>query len=109
MRFKLRRAMAYVFGHKDPRLLLTRPQLYELVSEVGFIRIFAVFNDFVYAPLTRRLIWMLRNLSIVLENTPGVRTLAGSIILHAQKPPRPTTSRSVSWRLTSVSDALFPW
>jgi dolichol-phosphate mannosyltransferase len=93
---KLRRAVAYVFGHKDPRLLLTRPQLYELLSEVGFIRIFTVFNDFVYAPLTRRLIWMLRNLSVVLENTPGVRTLAGSIILHAQKPPRPTTNRSVS-------------
>src|SRR5262249_11400282 len=64
--------------------------------EVGFIRVFAVFNDYVYAPLSRRLIWILRNLSIVLENTPGIRTLAGSIILHAQKPPRPITNRAVS-------------
>ena len=93
---KLRRAVAYLAGYRDPRLLLSRPELYELLSEVGFIRIFAIFNDFVYAPLTRRLVWMLRNLSIVLENTPGIRTLAGSIILHAQKPPRPLTNLLVS-------------
>jgi len=93
---KLRRAVAYLAGHKDPRLLLSRAEVYELLSEVGFIRIFAVFNDFVYPPLTRSLVWLLRNLSIVLENTPGVRTLAGSIMLHAQKPPRPITNRPVS-------------
>jgi glycosyltransferase involved in cell wall biosynthesis len=72
-------------------LLLSRPELYELLSELGFIRIFAVFNDFVYPPLTPKGIWFLRNLSIILENTPGLRTLAGSILLHAQKPPPPTT------------------
>jgi dolichol-phosphate mannosyltransferase len=92
---KLRRSATYLFGHKDPRLLLSRAELYELLSEVGFIRIFAVFNDFVYAPLSRNLIWALRNLSVVFENTPGVRTLAGSIMLHAQKPP-PSSGRSVS-------------
>jgi len=93
---KLRRAVAHLFGHNDPRLLLSRVELYELFSEVGFVRIFAVFNDFVYAPLTRSLVWLLRNLSIVLENTPGIRTLAGSIILHAQKPPRSIPNRRVS-------------
>jgi SAM-dependent methyltransferase len=93
---RLRRAIAHLAGHKDPRLLLSRAELYELFSETGFIRVFAVFNDFVYAPLTRRLVWTLRNLSIVLENTPGVRTLAGSIILHAQKPPRRITNIPVS-------------
>ncbi|MGH2824735.1 MAG: glycosyltransferase family 2 protein, partial [Thermoleophilaceae bacterium] len=72
----------------DPRSLLTRPQLYELISELGFIRVFSVYNDFVYAPLTRRLVWLLRNLSIVLENAPGLRSLAGAILVHAQKPPR---------------------
>jgi hypothetical protein len=92
---KLRRIVAYL-GHKDPRLLLSRAELYELLSEVGFIRIFAAFNDFVYAPLSRRLVWMLRNLSIILENIPGVRTLAGSIILHAQKPSRPITNHPAS-------------
>jgi hypothetical protein len=40
------------FSERDPRSLLSRLQLYELMSEVSFIHVFAVFNDFVYAPLT---------------------------------------------------------
>jgi dolichol-phosphate mannosyltransferase len=93
---RLRRAIGAVFGKRDSRLLLSRPQLYELVSEVGFIRVFAVFNDFVYAPLTPGLIWLLRNLSILLENAPAIRTLAGSILVHAQKPPRAVQQPRVS-------------
>lgn len=85
---KVRRRVAQLFGQKDPRQLLSRPALYELMSEVGFVRVFSVYNDFVYAPLTRSLVWLLRNLSILLENLPGVQTLAGSILIHAQKPPR---------------------
>jgi hypothetical protein len=88
MVLKLRRFLSRLLSRRDPRYLLSRPQLYELLSEVGFIRVFAVFSDFVYAPLTPRLVWMLRNLSIVLENTPLVRTFAGSILIHAQNPPR---------------------
>ena len=60
------------FWEQDPRRLLSRPALYELVSEVGFIRVFSVYNDFVYAPLTPSLVWLFRNLSILLENTPGL-------------------------------------
>jgi 2-polyprenyl-3-methyl-5-hydroxy-6-metoxy-1,4-benzoquinol methylase len=83
---KLRRSLPGLFGQRDPRSLLNRLQLYELMSSVGFTCIFSIFNDFVYAPLTQRLAWILRNLSIALENAPGVRTLAGSILVHAQKP-----------------------
>ena len=83
-----RRALGRLLGGNDRRALLSRPELYELLSEIGYIRAFAVFNDFVFAPLTKSMIWILRNLSIVLENAPGVRTLAGSILLHAQKPPK---------------------
>ncbi len=96
---RFRQSLGYLVGHRDPRLLLSRPDLYELLSELGFIRIFAVYNDFVYPPLTPKGIWFLRNLSIVLENTPGLRTLAGSIMLHAQKPPAPTIYPSVSLTL----------
>jgi dolichol-phosphate mannosyltransferase len=85
---RLRHAIGRLFGGRDSRELLSRPTLYELISELGYIRVFAVFNDFVYWPLTRRLSWLLRNLSILLENAPGIRTLAGSILVHAQKPPR---------------------
>jgi dolichol-phosphate mannosyltransferase len=83
---KLRRSLSKLFGHRDSRQLLKRSQLYEFISELGFIRVFAVFNDFVYAPLTPSLAWLLRNISILLENTPGIQTLAGSILIHAQKP-----------------------
>lgn len=86
--YKLRRLLLKLLGQRDPRNLVSRPQLYELLSEIGFIRVYAVFNDFVFAPLTRPLIWLLRNASIVLENAPAIRALAGSILVHAQKPPR---------------------
>ena len=85
---KLRGLLLKLFGKRDPRNLVDRPGLYELLSEIGFIRIYAVFNDFVFAPLTRPLIWLLRNISILLENAPLLRTMAGSILLHGQKPPR---------------------
>jgi hypothetical protein len=93
---KLRAAFLRLVGKRDPRNLLNRPSLYELLSELGFVRIYAVFNDFVFAPLTRPLIWFLRNLSILLENAPTVRTMAGSILIHAQKPPRTKEQRKVS-------------
>ena len=83
---KLRRTVLRLLGRKDTRKLLSRPRLYELLSEIGFTKILAVYNDFVYAPLNRPLVWLLRNLSILLENVPGVQTLAGSILLYAQKP-----------------------
>ena len=85
---RLRRSISQLFGQKDPRKLLSRPALYELISELGFVRTFAVYNDFVYAPLTSSLVWFFRNLSILLENAPIIQTLAGSILIHAQKPPR---------------------
>lgn len=93
---KLRRFISQLFGQSDPRRLLNRPELYELISEIGLIRAFAIYNDFVYAPLTRELIWLLRNLSILLENAPVIQTLAGSILIHAQKPPRVVEQIQVS-------------
>jgi dolichol-phosphate mannosyltransferase len=93
---KLRGVFLRLAGKRDPRNLINRPSLYELLSELGFVRIYAVFNDFVFAPLTRPLIWFLRNLSILLENAPIIRTLAGSILIHAQKPPRGKELRKVS-------------
>ena len=88
--------MSRLVGKRDPRNLVNRPSLYELLSEIGFIHVYAAYNDFVFAPLNRPLIWFLRNLSILLENAPLVRTMAGSILLHAQKPPRKKESRKIS-------------
>jgi dolichol-phosphate mannosyltransferase len=93
---KIRRFLNRFFGRKDPRRLLSRPDLYVLLSQVGFIRVFSVYNDFVFAPLNRTLVWWLRNLSILLENAPGIRTLAGSILIHGQKPPRSVEQPQIS-------------
>jgi dolichol-phosphate mannosyltransferase len=93
---KLRDLVLRLVGRRDPRNLISRPRLYELLSEIGFVRVYAVFNDFVFTPLTRPLIWFLRNASILLENAPLVRTMAGSILVHAQKPPRVKEAAQVS-------------
>lgn len=109
---KLRGALLHLTGKRDPRNLLDRPRLYELLSELGFIRIYAVFNDFVFAPLTRPLIWCLRNLSILLENAPLIRRTAGSILVHAQKHPprkmRPTVSLCVHESLRGAISVVIP-
>jgi len=109
---KVHRKISRCFGKNDPRKLLSRPELYELISEVGFLRVFAVYNDFVYAPLTRSLVWLFRNLSILLENAPGIQTLAGSILIHAQKPPRiverPTISLFEHEQLRRAVSVVIP-
>jgi glycosyltransferase involved in cell wall biosynthesis len=85
-----------LFGNPDQRKLVNRSQLYELFSQLGFIKVFAIFNDFIYAPLTPRGAWLLRNLSILLENIPFIRTLAGCILIHAQKPPKNLPLQQIS-------------
>lgn len=72
----------------DERALPNQVQLYELLSELGYVRIGTTCYDFLYWPIPRWLMLVARNLSLVLENTRGVRHLAGTILLHAQQPPR---------------------
>lgn len=93
---QLNRFMRKRIGMRDQRQLQSRTQLYELISQIGFSRIFAVYNDFVYAPLTYKGVWLLKNLSILLENLSIVRTLAGSILIHAQKPPQTLPKPEIS-------------
>jgi SAM-dependent methyltransferase len=88
--FRLRRMLARVLPflrHGDERELLNQVQLYELFSELGFIRTVAICYDFLYSPLPKPLMMLGRNLSLVLENTPGLRRMAGAIVLQAQRPP----------------------
>src|SRR3989442_2858775 len=72
----------------DERALPNQIQLYELISELGFVRIATTCYDFLYPPIPRWLMRVARNLTLVLENIPGVRNMAGTILLHAQRPPR---------------------
>lgn len=109
---KFRRALSRAFGTRDPRHLLSRPELYELLSEIGFIRVSAVYNDFVFRPIPRPLMRLFRNLSTVLENAPAVRTLAGSILVTCQKPPRtayvPAISLFTHESLRSAVSVVIP-
>jgi SAM-dependent methyltransferase len=72
----------------DERSLPNQVQLYELLSELGFVRIAATAYDFLYWPIPRWLMLIARPMSLILENTPVLRQLAGIILLHAQRPPR---------------------
>lgn len=94
--FVFRNALRKLQNAPPERNLIKRTELYELFSEIGFIRIAALFTDFVYRPLTPRLVWLFRNLSSILESIPFVRCLAGRILLHAQKPPRDVPRKLVS-------------
>jgi SAM-dependent methyltransferase len=109
---KLRHSVAKLFGRKDQQSLPNRQNLYELLSEIGFIRVFALYNDFVYPRLARRFMWLLRNLSVVLEIVPGVQTLSGSILIHAQKPPlntpRPVFSLFEHESLRNAVSVIIP-
>ena len=112
---KVYRALGRLFGRDDPRSLLSRSELYELISEMGFVHVFALCNDFLYRPLTRGLTRPLKSLSSVLENTPGVRAFAGSILVHAQKPaagparaPAPTTNLATHAALKGEVSVVIP-
>jgi dolichol-phosphate mannosyltransferase len=103
-----------LLGRRNEKTLFSRAQLYELLSEVGFIRVSARFTDFVYPPLTptHRMVWLLRNASVLLENMPLVQSLAARIVLHAQKPPRtvvrPATSLCGHEVLRHAVSFVFP-
>jgi SAM-dependent methyltransferase len=89
--FQFRRQFARVLPflrRGDERKLHNRVQLYELMSELGFVSIVATCYDFLYSPIPRWSLPVMRPLSLMMENTPGIRMLAGTILLHAQKPPR---------------------
>src|SRR5262245_20060949 len=40
---KIRASLSRLGGNRDPRNLINRPHLYELLSEIGFVRIYAAF------------------------------------------------------------------
>jgi dolichol-phosphate mannosyltransferase len=86
--FLLKNAFRALWGRPAAQTLMSRPELYELISEIGFIRVSALFSDFVYRPFMPTLVRVFGALSVLLENMPLVRTLAGRILVQAQKPPR---------------------
>jgi SAM-dependent methyltransferase len=89
--FQVRRRLGRVLPflrRGDERSLHNQVQLYELLSELGFVSVAATCYDFLYPPIPRWSLPVMRTLSLVMENTPLVKLMAGTILVHAQKPPR---------------------
>jgi hypothetical protein len=89
--FQLRKRLAQVLPflrRGDERALHNQVQFYELLSELGFVSIAATCYDFLYPPIPLWTLPVMRPLSLVMENTPVIKLLAGTILVHAQKPPR---------------------
>jgi dolichol-phosphate mannosyltransferase len=88
LRRRLGRVVPFLRRGDELALLHSRVQLYELLSEVGFVGIGTICYDFLYPPIPRWSLPVMRPLSLVMENTPVIKLLAGTILVHAQKPPR---------------------
>ena len=65
---------------------LNRIDLFNLISEAGYIKIKILPYDFLYPPIPKIFLRPMQNLSLILENFPYVRNLAGSLFIWAQKP-----------------------
>lgn len=87
LRRRLSRCLPFL-RRGDETSLPNQIQLYELLSELGYVRLAVNCYDFLYRPIPRWLMFPARHLTLLLENTPGIRRLAGTILLHAQRPPR---------------------
>jgi SAM-dependent methyltransferase len=88
--FQLRRRLSRwlpFLRRGDERALPAKTKLYELLSELEYVSIAASCYDFLYWPIPRPLMWLARNLTLLMENTPVLRQLAGTILLYAQVPP----------------------
>ncbi len=110
--FAIKNLFRRTFGLPCTQKLVNRTELYKLFSEVGFIRVSALYTDFVYAPLTPGMIWLFRNFSLILENMPLVQTMAGNILVYAQKPPvglpRPAVSLCRHETLRNAISVVVP-
>jgi SAM-dependent methyltransferase len=87
MRRRLGRILPFV-RRGDERAMHNQIQFHELLSELGFVSIAATCYDFLYPPIPRWSLPVMRPVSLILENTPLVKLLAGTILVYAQKPPR---------------------
>jgi SAM-dependent methyltransferase len=94
------------------RALPTQIHLYELMSELGFVRVATSCYDFLYPPIPRWLMRAARNLSLILENTPIVRNMAGAILVQGQRPPcdlpRPAVSMDEHEELFDAVSVVVP-
>jgi len=85
--FRMRRTIHKLLPIKWRRpaeaISLNRYQVLTVFSGLGYSRINAVPYDFLYSPVPKFLLWPAKHLSIIMENCPFIRNLAGSLYIWA--------------------------
>jgi len=66
--------------------------LFKKIHQAGFIHILVKPFDFLHPSLPDFAVQGVYHLGQLLEKTPGVREIAGSLLIHATKPPLPQNS-----------------
>jgi 2-polyprenyl-3-methyl-5-hydroxy-6-metoxy-1,4-benzoquinol methylase len=86
--FQLRRIIRAVFPFLPQRgdnpASLNRIYFLTTLSEIGYVKINAMPYDFLFPPIPKFMLWPLRNLSLILENCPYIRNMAGSLMVFAR-------------------------
>lgn len=88
-------------------------QVFSRLSQIGYTHIAIFPYDFLYPPIPRRLVFLMRNLSLILENMPGVRNLAGDLYITARNPApagwrRPIPSLATHASLRGAVSVVVP-
>ena len=67
-------------------ITMNRFKVFSVLSEIGYTQINVLPYDFLYSPIPKFLLWPAQNLSIIMENCPYLRNLAGSLYIWARNP-----------------------
>jgi 2-polyprenyl-3-methyl-5-hydroxy-6-metoxy-1,4-benzoquinol methylase len=89
-----RRLIPITWGRPADPISMNRLEVFSVLSEIGYTQINVLPYDFLYSPIPRFLIWPAQNLSIIMENFPYIRNLAGSLYIWARNPPLENEKRT---------------
>ncbi|MDP8230818.1 MAG: bifunctional class I SAM-dependent methyltransferase/glycosyltransferase family 2 protein [Candidatus Gorgyraea atricola] len=86
IRRTIRKILPVDWKRPSEGVLLNRLQVFSVLSEIGYAKINVLPYDFLYSPIPKFLVWPAKNMSIIMENCPYLRNLAGSLYIWAQNP-----------------------
>ena len=81
-----RRLLPILWSRPADPISINRLEVFSVLSEIGYTQINVLPYDFLYSPIPKFLIWPAKNLSIIMENFPYIRNLAGSLYIWARNP-----------------------
>ncbi|MBT3878905.1 MAG: glycosyltransferase [Candidatus Scalindua sp.] len=81
-----RRLIPITWERPGNPILMNKLEVFSVLSEIGYTQINVLPYDFLYSPIPRFLLWPAQNLSIIMENFPYFRNLAGSLYIWSRNP-----------------------